>query len=354
MGLFTAIAAGAAVASAATGIAAAATAGGGGGGGRLKLTPEWEADMMATLNKDLAAIDRDMGEATKLNDALNSRLDMLDQIIQGGETPELLQNLAKNTLEVTGLLKTPMSELAKTGFVDPEDAARLDEVWAMQDAPAKGMDPELEQSLADDRAKYEQSLAGLSPDQKQRALARFDQEADVKRFSRKEEMLNERLGRAVSTGTAREAWATSGFNRFTSGVGTMAGMVEKGVRGLASTAATRFESGRATLSDLSALRAEGQSRYESLGQFDISKQGRQASEAGLIGPGSLYEQTGVPRSDMGRFRDYTRLYEQSVSPVRSGAERGWAKSAYDYRTRQYNEPTVRYPSGYGRFASYYS
>jgi len=324
-----AIAGGLAAASVGTGIAGAVLADGGGGEGRLKLPPELEVGFLDRSLEGLNQIDRDIARTGELEKNFNNRLDLLEGMINGSiPSEQAIQDLQKNTLDLAKAFGGNTQELIDSGFLTPEIAQELSD---LRDLESKDLqDPNLENQINEERRKLEQDLAraNVGPAQRSQELRKFERAADEQRFSRAEELRTgktsrglQRIGAAQGARDAgfRESLASAGFS--SSALDQLFGQRAQGVGALGSIAESRLNAGRQGLQDRSSLRGEGRETFEQFGRTEFSGRTKDALESGLIGPGSLAQQTGIAGREQREFGQQVREQEEAASRRRLGVTR---------------------------------
>lgn len=315
------------VAALGTGVAGAAMGGGGSGGGQLRLPPELEIKFLEQSEQQLAQTQQDLQRTTQLEQQFNQRLDTLQGMIEGS-IPEAdgIRALQDNTRNLAQAFGGDTQALIESGFLTPEIAQELSDLRALESEDLK--DPALENQINEERQKLEQDLAraGVSPAQRSQALRQFERSAEEQRFGRAEELRSGKTQRGLSRISAglqaRESGfqqALSGFGASSSGLEQLFGQRSSGIGALGDLAGSRFGAGQQTLQNRAGLRAEGRDVYQQLGGFDFSGRVKDALESGLIGPGSLFQQTGIAAREQDAYRGAIQKQEEEISKKRIGA-----------------------------------
>lgn len=286
----------------------AATAGGGGQTG-YSLPPEFEIGLINQTQTQLDQVNKDYQTNQQLLTAYNERLDTLDKYLKGGLPAQAtIEKLTQTSGKIAQAFGNDAEALAKSGFVDPYVRQQLD---ALSNANSEKNNPELENTFADQRAQLAQGLlrSGASGAAIQGQMALLARQQQEQRF-------NENLGLAQFRLGAYSQSQQEGFNRAIGGYNALQTEFNKYgqiVGALGQTAGNRLNAGQQTLQTGSALRGENRDIYKNLGSYVLSDSTRAELQSGLIGPGSLYQQTGISGDFLGAYRDSVAEQENSVS-----------------------------------------
>lgn len=322
-----------------TGIAGAAMAPGT-PSGRLKLPPELEMAYLRRSQKDLNAIDDEITRSRQVEAALNKKLNIAEAAVKGAMPDErFMAELEKNAFDMAKVLGGNMDLAIKRGWVDPltvSASKRVQEEAIKTNAELRALasreiaDPQLEKQLSDEKQRLQETLIrqGVSPAQQQIALAQFDQAAKEARFTRREQLLTgetqRQLARLQGFTSSTDVGAGIGERQLAarfSGIGNLYGQQQgiamTGAGQLASIAGMGAEAGFKGIETRSGLVGQAEDIYGRLGQFDFSGHTKDALESGLVGPGSIYEQTGgISRNRLDTFKDITREYQNQAADAR--------------------------------------
>ena len=235
--------------------------GGGGSSTGYRLPPELEIQLLRESQRGLKQLDTDYRRINKLQ-GITERF-----LTGGGSADEFAQEFEAAQLESIEDVKG-LRQLEGQDFKDPV----------------------LEGQISDEKARFEADLAraGVGPTGRARALSQFERLAGERRFTRAEEL---RTGRTERT-----------LKRF--------GLLGEEARGRASALA---QTGLAFGGERRELRGERLGTFETLGSFQFSEPARDSLEAGLVGPGTIKEQTGIARGSVDRFAEEIGKREDILS-----------------------------------------
>ena len=300
----------AAVVSAGTGVASAATAGGGEGGGRKKLSPEDELKMIADNEQATQENAESMENLRAAETALNERYDVAQGILENTIPPEAqLKALNQSSVKLAQALGNAGIDAASGGFLDSEDRAEIEKLQTMDIE-----NPKLEAQIKEDRMRVQQQAIaqGMSPDQVDRMMQKFDERAEGRRSDESQRLVERRAGLLE----LKEGLRKGSYDRSLGGfdaLGTEIERAREGAGGLANLAGARFNATSSTEDRMAALRGERLERFRSMGDFDLSSQTLDALESGAVGPGSFYQQTGISRNEQDNYRGSVSQREDQVS-----------------------------------------
>lgn len=296
------------------GVAGAFSGGGGSSSSSgYTLPPEYELQFLNQIQQNLSQTQAQYGAVNQLYNTYQGRLDTIYGAMQSTiPSDQALQSLRQNNVDLANQLGASAEDLVKNGFITKDDQQHLQDY---QDAAqGKLVDPGLAQQHKDQRRQLQQDLArqGVPLAQQQIALQQFDASA-------RSEMFNRSVG--LSTGIAgglqlSQALRQQGFNQ---AVGSnqnlmnQLGFAQQGLGNLANIGQQGFQAGMANQQYQLGLQNQANQQYQTLGQFKLSKETKAGIESGLVGPGSLFSQTGVSRNNMGQFKDLQRNYENMLS-----------------------------------------
>jgi hypothetical protein len=303
--------------------------GGGGGQSRLKMdAPELELQMIDQLQSDLANINRDMGRIETMRNFYDQQMATIQSSIEGViPAPEAISQLQTQTGQLGQALGMSAQELIESGFLTENMQGELEGLEAERQAlagriGAESQDPRLIEKQREQRAQLEQELrrAGVGGAQLDRELARFDSMARQERYGQAEREFAQ--GSQVlqagfqKFGLGQEATA-AGFQRALGGFGAsqaaleqLGGQFAQGQQALLGIAGGRFAAGQTALATQQALREEKLGQFQTMGQFDLSSNTGELLEAGVIGPGTFGQQTGIGRENTREFRDVIKNEEK--------------------------------------------
>jgi hypothetical protein len=335
------------------GFFAGAFGGGGEESGALKLSPEQEMQM---LDYYQGAIDTNRGyldQNFRMQDIYNQRMNMVVEYTQGTLPDEtMMRGLTNTAMQIASSFGMNAMAAYELGFLDEysgkisglleqreEGMANanqedLDYIKTVQ--AADYTDPRVEGALTEQRRQLEQQLArdGVSPAQRQIALRQFENEATNLRFSTRQQAIND----AVQTASTKIAARAQSLQGSSGALGAASNVYLAGRQNLFNEAMQGYSSalngltyGQSTIAAMAGLagtqaamnqqfvgigmqisQREAQ-MYAEQGKYDLTKTGRQALEAGVVGPGSIYEQSGMSRNEMGSYKDWIREQENEAS-----------------------------------------
>lgn len=316
------ISAAAALGATATG-AAGAIVGGGGPQGQLRFPPELELQFLEQNQQIVDQSQVDLQRTSELEAAYNSRLDTVDQIINGAiPDQDSLRQLGEQSVQIAKAFGGNVEEAIKSGFLTDFDKTTIDqqqqEIEKLRGLEDKNFrDPALEDKLNKDKQALEQDLAraGVSPAQRAAALRRFENVSEQERFTRANELRNQatqrglsRIGAITSVGQFGLSARQQGFDIASGSAANLRATLEQergataqAIQGLVGTAGARLAAGSQAIESRRGLRQDTLSAFGQLGSTEFSENTRDALEAGLIGPGTFKEQTGVSRGSVDAY-----------------------------------------------------
>lgn len=316
------ISAAAALGATATG-AAGAIVGGGGPQGQLRFPPELELQFLEQNQQIVDQSQVDLQRTSELEAAYNSRLDTVDQIINGAiPDQDALRQLGEQSVQIAKAFGGNVEEAINSGFLTDFDKTTIDqqqqEIEKLRGLEDKNFrDPALEDKLNKDKQALEQDLAraGVSPAQRAAALRRFENVSEQERFTRANELRNQatqrglsRIGAITSVGQFGLSARQQGFDIASGSAANLRATLEQergataqAIQGLVGTAGARLAAGSQAIESRRGLRQDTLSAFGQLGSTEFSENTRDALEAGLIGPGTFKEQTGVSRGSVDAY-----------------------------------------------------
>lgn len=284
-----AVTAAAAVAAAGTGIAGAAMGPDAGPTGRLKLgTPELEFSYLKSIGPQIAGIDKDIKKTATLEAALvqknNIERKRVSGVIPTKEELDHLENLNRQIVDAFG---GNTQELLKNGLMTAEDLAS-----SRGEGP---INPAIEESIKAGEVQLRDQLRReLGPGYEtteagRRALGEFQKQAQSQRFEGAQQGLTMRLA-SRQQGLAE---AMAGYNAAGSSLDRERGAFITGSQYLTSLNAADYQAGLTAIGARTGLRDEKSDVYKTLGAFDLSSEAKKALNAGIVGPGTVYKQSGL-------------------------------------------------------------
>lgn len=324
--------------------------------GSYHLTPEYEMQMLAEFQNSITQYQQYQDQNRQLFDAYNQRVEALSGMISGAlPSQEGLKYLTESTQKIAMAFGGDAEAMAKAGFMDSYTKEYMDQAKAeyANIGTTNNTNPVLEAQLADQRRQLEQDLArsGVGPAQRSIALRQFEQSALSQRFEANNQTSAARLG-ALSTmqGNVLQARGQN-YNQALGGYGAQfnflqnqQGMFQSGTAALGNLYGQQYQFGQQYLNTADQLSQRNTQMYQTLGQYDLSKATRYAIESGLVGPGSVMQQTGVSRNNTVGYKDYIRDQENAGGPVSYGPASYNAKALTYYE--RLNQTAMQQP---GRF-----
>lgn len=314
----TAAAIGGAASVAGAGISAAA--GGGGGGGpqsQYYLPPELEVQYLDFFQNQLGQLQDMMAQNQSLQDVYNQRAEIAENASRGAiPSEQAMQQLTGTATNIAMLAGRDVEDLIKNGYMTELDRDLLSqsqqELSALRNLEGQqATDPRIENQLKDQRRQLEQDLArqGVGPAQRAIALSQFERQASELRFSTSQELIQNQFQRGLGRlgaigGISQQGLAARQFGQAQTGQAfsqlqaqALAG--QQAAQGYAGLLQQRFGIGQQGFQNQLGLLSQQQGAYTTTGQFGFSKPTQQLLGAGAIGPGTLFQQTGVPTQGTG-------------------------------------------------------
>jgi hypothetical protein len=373
------------------GVGSAMSGGGGGDSGRLKYTPEQAIEMLNWHDGVMSDLDQVHDSLTTAIKHTDERMGMLADYTTGMlPEAEFMKSLTENAQEIAAAFAGDTLAAIQAGFIDEASAryaglieeregqvwntnqAELDKLRAMESEDYR--DPRYEAQIANQRKQLEQSLQrqGVSPAQRAMAMQQFEAQVEQGRVTNKEQML---------AGATERTLARVGINQqgLSTAVGSMqvaanvylAGRQQRLQEAVTGAQAVQgmLNYGQQTAGNIaSLLMAQADNQYKAMqmdmdrintqsnlwdriGKTDFGKTTKQLLESGTIGPGSVYDQTGVPRSRAGYNVSQNRAAEQKAYDATqpAGAVRQYntaqARTNNTMPTQHVREGDPRFPSG---------
>lgn len=309
----------AALASAGTGIAGALQ--GGGDSGRKSLPPEEEFAYIKSLGPILANINQDIERTKSLETTLNAKNDIERQRILGLIPPAAaVEALRVQNQKLATLFGNNTEELLKNGLMTQEDLNDLQTGGPKANTATEQQLKDAEYTLRTQLRRelgpgYETTEAG------RRALDTFNTQAQQTREASGNNEIQRRL-----------AFRTQGLNEATTGLNAVSGALDReryatlvGSQYISGLNASDYSAGFEGIKTRVGLGEATQNVYGNLGNFNLSGITRAGLQSGLIGPGSIYGQTGVSRDYQGDYRDVTSAAENYKTRNNPSI---WANSKY--------------------------
>lgn len=293
------IGAGAAAASAATGIAGAIK-GPSGGDGRKSLPPEEEFAYIKNLGSILDNLNKDIDRTTSLESSLNKKNDIERQRISGLIPPSAaVEALRKENQNIAMLFGGNTEALLKNGLMTPQDLNDLATGGPKANAATEQQLKDSEYNLRTQLRRelgpgYETTEAG------RRALDTFNNQAQQTREASGNNEIQRRL-----------AFRTQGLNEAIAGRDTVSNALQGeryaslvGSQYISGLNQADYNAGLEGIKTRAGLGEEIQSAYSNLGNFDLSGRAKLGLESGLIGPGTIYDQTKVSGDLLRDYRNH--------------------------------------------------
>lgn len=255
----------------------------------LEIPGAYEIDLLSTIDENITQIEADRARVAELAAAYETRTETYRGILEGTIPNTVALNALRDTSASIALnMGQSTQELVANGFLDQED---VDDLAALEKLDREDFaDPALEAKLAEQKARLEQELTrdGVGPSGIAQALTQFEQDAEISRFQRANELRRERGASINQRIGIRSGLREQGFNRATQGFSLLSSELNR----IGSTASAlqnmnqnQLSAGANLVSMNQALRGERFSQYQALGEFDLSKNARRLIERGIIGPG---------------------------------------------------------------------
>lgn len=303
------------------GVGAVAGLFGGGGGSSQSsgytIPPEMELQLVNYFQTAMTQLSADHKNITALGDAFAAKLDTLSKAMTGSiPSDQAVQTLAAHNMQIATNLGMSADDLISHGFMTAGDAEQIQKLKDLQTEDYSSIDPAFTQKLADGRAQLDQELRrqGASPATRAQALAQFDRDAAAQKFSHGQELKTTQAGLIAGTLQAGQASRAMGFqevvNSLAAGQGEI-NMARQGYSSLTSMAQTELAGGLTVTKAGQDTTKAGMDLYSNLGQFKLSNDTKNLMESGLIGPGSVFSQTGVSRINADNYKNYITKQENA-------------------------------------------
>ncbi len=314
------------------GAIAGGLAGAFGGGGSQEsgytLPPEYELQYLQQFQQQMQQMQQDYQAIGQAYEAYNTKINALNETIQSGYRPENFRAIQESNMRIGKALGMNAEQLAKGGFITAEDRNSLAEMEKVAAGNYNQVsNPVLEGQLNEQRRQLEQDLArsGVSPQQRSIALQHFDQSANEQRYGQAQQqfglysnLINQRAGlRQQGYGQAAN----------TLGLGMQQGaQYLTGYQQLGQNYAGQHAAANNMFQLNQGLRGEGREAFTTMGQFKFGDQTKGLLQAGVVGPGSMYDQTGVARNDAKNFGKYISSMQSEQFRQDNPAYNDWRKS----------------------------
>ena len=341
----------------ASGVGQAMGGGGGGGGSPVAYdftqSPELAMDFLNKSYEQMREIETERESLVNAYDSYINKIETIDQTIAAQLPPdEAVKQLAEANMNIVQYMNLGIDEAMQEGLISNWDknvmeqrAEQIDKMTAETDLYRQQMqalesdtfeDPGLRNQLEDQRAQLQQQLRqqGYGPGAIAQRMAQFDREAEAAMFTRTEQLRSSKGERLTQ---ALEASQVAG--------GNLAGLLQS-MQGLpdqvrqqrmamlanqlginqdqlnqvnnlltakAGAAQQMVGAEQAKAAAGEAARKAEMDLMGALGQTKLPGEARDALEAGITGPGTVYEQTGVSRNRMGEFKEGVRQGENLAS-----------------------------------------
>lgn len=310
--------------------------------------PEQDLQYLNDMDQQLSQLNTEITNTTALEEELITRNETQRAYLEGLlPREEAINKLAEQDQQIAERLGEKSFEIIGRGFLDEEDKKTTDQLEGIvaeeyrRSLSAEGQDYKdqvVERQITDRRRALEQGLAQrLGPgyattEAGRRALEEFERNADELRYKSRQDNMNQITKRAAErVGLASGGYQTAAAIRLASrqeSLSELVGMANirqttlrnereaalVGSQAISNLDTNSFQAGMAGSERRAALLGEQRNIYTQMGQVDYHKEIKQAQEAGLIGPGSVFEQTGVSRNNMGDYKDRIRWAENMSSP----------------------------------------
>ena len=275
---------------------------GGGGGSQesgYSIPPEYEIQMLDQMHQQQQQVQQQMQQIQQLTDHYQSQITMYDQAIAGTMAPaDVTQQISQGNANLIQQLGPAAQELMDNGFLSQDVSDTLKQMQGAVGGEQLG-DPRLENQLKDQKRQLEQDLArqGVSPAQRAIALNQFDKAASEQRFTRSEELktgITQRGQAYTNTSIGAQAQGLQNTFGMLGQQQNFLGFQQQGIGMQNQLAGQGYQAGTGALAMQQGLRGEQRDIYNNLGQYKLNRQTQYLIEAGAIGPGTGYQQTGIP------------------------------------------------------------
>ena len=292
---------------------------GGGGGSSQKggytLPPEYELQYLQEFDQWMSQAQQDYSMVGEAYNTFNDRVNTLNSIIEQGYSPERFQTLQDNTFRLSQVMGQDAEALASGGFITDADKADLAEMQKVASGRYQDVNnPVLEGQIQSQQRQLEQELAraGVPPSQRAIALSQFNQGANEARFGQAQQQFG-LYGNLISQ---RAGLRQQGYNQ---AAGTLNQQMNYGQQfmgaygQLGQNFGSQYSAMQARQAMQQGLRGEQQNMFTTMGQFKFSGQTKDALSSGLVGPGTMMQQTGVSGQAMDPYSDWVKKQERNYS-----------------------------------------
>ena len=281
------------------------------------LPPEMELQMFQQFNQTQQSLGQYRDQIGSAMNALQSKLSTLDQAIAGTiPASDATKMLAQHNSDLASSLGMSAEEMVKNGFMTEDDAKTLQQMRSLTDQGNVFQDPQLQHQLQDQRKQLDSQLAtqGASPATRAQALSQFDRQAQEQMFSRSQELKSSQSNLLANTLQSSLGARQAGFNQALQGYQagqSQLGFVQNTLNQQGQLGLAGFQAGLQGTQAQGALAQNQFGNFQQLGTFKLSNDFKRLMQSGAVGPGSLYQQTGIPKGDIIPYSKQVQNQEQA-------------------------------------------
>lgn len=277
------------------------------------LPPEYELQFLQQIQQNLQYTQQQYGAVNDIYNTFQQKLDTIYGAMQNTiPSNQALQQMQQINVGLAQQLGMSAQDMVKNGFMTPDDQKHLQDY---QDAAqGKLVDPGLQQQHTEQRRQLQQDLArqGVPAAQQQIAMQQFDQNSRSEMFNR-----SVGLSQGIAGGLSlSQSLRQQGYNQaMGSSQNLMAqlGFAQQGMNQMANLGQMGYQAGMNNQQYQLGLQNQANQQYQDLGQFKLSKGTQQLIAGGAVGPGSMYQQTGIDRRSTGDYLQFIGNQEQNAS-----------------------------------------
>lgn len=270
---------------------------------KLKLPPEYELQMLDYFQQTLDQYAMISQQNQQMIDIYNQRMDAASGLMSKTiPSEQALQTLTDTSSQLAQLFGGDAKALAESGFMDDytkDYLAQAQKEYA-NIGTTNNANPVLEQQIQEQQRQLDQQLArdGVPPAQRAIALQQLAQNANMSRFQANNEISTQRInalgniqGNTLQARQTNYGLATQGYQNV---LGQL-NFAQQGINQLSSLYGSQYAANLGNQAMQMQLANAPQQLFNNLGQYRLTGATRSAIGAGVVGPGSYYQQTGYTR-----------------------------------------------------------